>query len=116
VAALNHLHLHVRDVARSKRFYEEWFGLREHVRHGDILFLRDERGLDLALAPDAHPAALPPWFHFGFRLPTAGDVAALHARMERERLDGLGPLHRDDDFVHFRARDPDGHVIEVYGE
>ena len=33
---LNHLHLHVRDTERSKRFFGAWLGFVEKVRHGDI--------------------------------------------------------------------------------
>ena len=113
---LNHLHLHVRDTAQSGRFYEQWFGLREHVRHGDILFLRDGATFDLALAPDPAPPPLPSWFHFGFRLGRAEDVRDLHRRMASASLPGLCDLYADDDMVSFRVRDPDGYGIEVYWE
>lgn len=113
---LNHLHLHVRDKAQAQQFYEAWFGFREHVRHGDILFLRDDAGLDLALAPDASPAPLPPWFHFGFRLASSDDVTALHASMQEQGVTILSPLKQWDDLVVFRCADPDGYAIEVYWE
>lgn len=41
---LNHLHLHVHDTERSRRFYEAWFGFREHARHDDLLFVRNGDG------------------------------------------------------------------------
>jgi catechol 2,3-dioxygenase-like lactoylglutathione lyase family enzyme len=116
MAALNHLHLHVRDVGRARRFYERWFGFREQAQHGDILFLRDEAGLDLALAPDDAPKPLPAWFHFGFRLPRPEDVASLHRRMARADVAGLGALSKDEGFHVFRVRDPDAHVVEIYWE
>ena len=50
MASLNHLHLHVKDLAASRRFYERWFGLRESAVHHGIVFLRDDTGLDLALS------------------------------------------------------------------
>jgi catechol 2,3-dioxygenase-like lactoylglutathione lyase family enzyme len=113
--ALNHLHLHVADVDRARVFYARWFGLRPHVQHEDVLFLRDEAGMDLALAPG--PAdVMPPWFHFGFRLETPEAVRALHAAMHEngERL--IAPLAEEEGFVWFRCADPDGHAIEVYWE
>ena len=64
---INHLHLHVRSVERSRAFYEKYFGLREHVMHGDILFMRDaDDGLDLALAPAANTRPVPGMVPFRF--------------------------------------------------
>lgn len=112
--ALNHLHLHVADVARSRAFYETFFGFREDVRHGDILFVADETGFQLALAPGP-VEPMPPWWHFGFRLPSPGDVRALRTSLAaagHEITDGGD----DPDFVWLRVHDPDGYRIEVYWE
>jgi catechol 2,3-dioxygenase-like lactoylglutathione lyase family enzyme len=38
----NHLHSRVSVIARSRDFCERFFGLREHVWHGDVLFMTDE--------------------------------------------------------------------------
>ena len=110
--ALNHLHLHVAEVARSRAFYETYFGFREDVRHGDILFVADESGFQLALAPGPVDP-MPPWWHFGFRLPSPEDVRSLR---ERLRDAATGEEGDDPDYVWFRARDPDGYLIEVYWE
>jgi len=112
---INHLHLHVGDVARAAAFYGRAFGLREHVWHEDVLFLRDDAGMDLALAPGA-PGELPGWFHFGFRLETPQAVRDLHARLTAEQVTMRSPLSEEPDFVWFRCEDPDGHGIEVYWE
>jgi catechol 2,3-dioxygenase-like lactoylglutathione lyase family enzyme len=114
VPALNHLHLHVRSVERAKTFYESYFGLREHVWHDGILFMRDDCGMDLALAPSDQPEVMPPWFHFGFRLDTPEAVRALHASLPRDAI--AQPLTEEPDFAVFRCKDPDGHLIEVYWE
>ena len=113
---LNHLHLHVRDLERSQRFYETYFDFHERVRHGDILFLQNAEGFDLALVPDREPAALPGWFHFGFRMPSAASVREFHARLAAagERLPR--PLVDEEDLVSLRVSDPDGYTIEVYWE
>lgn len=116
MANLNHLHLHVRDVMASQSFYGKWLGFEEHVQHGPIVFLRDDAGFDLALAPDPSPAPLPSWFHIGSRRRTAAAVRTMHASMRRGLGRRVGALHDDEGWVHFRVRDPDGYVVEVYWE
>ena len=112
---LNHLHLHVRNVDRSKRFYESYFGFRERVRHGNILFLRNASGFDLALVPDRTPLSFPEWFHFGFRLGSARAVRNLHSRMRSEGA-RVHDIEEHADYVTFRCMDSDGYGIEVYWE
>ena len=112
---LNHLHLHVTSVPAAAAFYTGHFGFREHVWHGDVLFLRDEGGMDLALAPGP-PDDFPPWSHFGFRLDDADAVRSLFARLEAEGVAIREALSEEPDFVWFRCADPDGHLIEVYWE
>ena len=112
---LNHLHIHVRSVDRAKAFYERFFGLREFVRHGEVVFMRDGKGMDFALAPAAEPEPMPPWFHFGFRLPDVAAVEALHAQIVEAGV-ACEPLGREPDIVWFRCRDPDGYGVEVYWE
>jgi catechol 2,3-dioxygenase-like lactoylglutathione lyase family enzyme len=116
MSRLNHLHLHVRSVERARAFYMNYFGLRDHVWHGEMLFMRDaDDGLDLALAPAETLDAFPPWFHFGFRLGRPDDVRELHRRLEQDGVEP-SPLEQFPDFVVFRCRDPDGHQVEVYWE
>lgn len=113
---LNHLHLHVADVDRSRSFYEDHFGFREKARHGRILFLTNERGFDLALAPDDATEPFPPWFHFGFRVPEAETVRKMYGEMRSAGVEIKGDLIDDLGYVTFRCFDPDGYGIEVYWE
>ena len=113
---LNHLHLHVADVERAARFYESLFGLRRLVWHGEALFLRDDAGMDLALAPTREVEPFPTWFHIGFRQQGKADVEALFARMTADGVTIREPLQVMDDFAVFRCADPDGYQIEVYWE
>lgn len=113
---LNHLHLRVRSRDASQRFYETFFGLAEQARHGDIVFLGDRAGMDLALAPAEEVEAFPTWFHFGFRLPSPGEVERLHARLSEAGAPIREPLTREDELVYFRCADPDGYGVEVYWE
>ena len=113
---LNHLHLHVLDQDRSRTFYETYFGFRERVRHGDILFLTNQDSFDLALAPAETVESFPKWFHFGFHLPSADDVRALHKRMTADGIAVPKGLVDEPDLVSFRCVDPDGYGIEIYWE
>jgi catechol 2,3-dioxygenase-like lactoylglutathione lyase family enzyme len=115
---LNHVQLLVRDVAASRAFYAEWFGLGEAVHEEpDFVILRDAAGGLLALHAGRPAAAVEDAFHhsfhLGFQVPTAEDVEAFH---ERARAAGLEELafERAGGFSFARVRDPDGHAVEVY--
>ena len=113
---LNHLHLHVSDVAVARRFYEDLFGFTERIWHGPILFLTNEDGFDLALAPDPSPQSFPAWFHFGFRLPSIDAVEKLHERAQALGVNITVPLERHEDLVFFCCKDAQSYRIEVYWE
>jgi len=110
---LNHLHLHVRNLDRAQHFYESCFRFREYMRHGEILFLRNTSGFDLALVPDRKPSSFPEWFHFGFRLASPRAVRKLHNRMTSEGL-RVHDIEDYENYVTFRCMDPDGNSIEIY--
>lgn len=114
---LNHLHLHVRDIPRARRFYERYFGFaRDTVREEGFLIVRNMDGFDLAFMEDKDPAPLAPWFHFGFRLPSREAVRALHDRMAAEGIAIARPVEDHGSWMSFRCADPDGYAIEVYFE
>jgi catechol 2,3-dioxygenase-like lactoylglutathione lyase family enzyme len=110
---LNHLHLHVRNVNRSEHFYESYFGFRQNMRQGNITFLRNASGFDLALVPDRKPSSLPEWFHFGFRLASPGAVRKLHGRMISEGV-RADEVEDYENYVTFQCMDPDGFRVEIY--
>lgn len=110
---LNHLHLRVRNLDRAQRFYESYFRFREHMRVGEILFLRNTSGFDLALVPDRKPSSFPEWFHFGFRLANPRAVRKLHSRMASEGM-RVHDIEDYENYVTFRCMDPDGNRIEIY--
>ena len=113
---LNHIHLHVASVPRAAAFYERYFGLRRSVWHGEILFMRDEAGMDLALAPADTPEPFPSWFHIGFRLDSKVAVEALHRDVHEGGETIRTPFTQEGAFCFFRCADPDGYQIEVYYE
>src|ERR1700675_4600494 len=69
----NHLHINVRDLARSIRFYREAFGLKVGFSAGkDLIFMVPEtKGHSLALhqvGPDEPVGMAGGFQHFGFKL------------------------------------------------
>ncbi|HEX2594194.1 MAG TPA: VOC family protein [Rhizomicrobium sp.] len=113
---LNHIHLHVTSVKRAAAFYERYFGMRELVWHGDMVFMRDVAGMDLALAPCDALEPFPAWFHIGFRLESKNAVEALFDRVKADGIPIREPFTSEGDLSFFRCNDPDGYQIEVYYE
>jgi catechol 2,3-dioxygenase-like lactoylglutathione lyase family enzyme len=113
---LNHLHIAVKDLTESRRFYETYLGFKERTYHGHILFLSNDQGFDMALDPKYTPEPLPKWFHFGMRMKTAEDVKNLYKNLQQEPKFIKHPLEEYPDFVFFYAVDADGYPIEVYWE
>jgi len=111
---LSHLHLHVRDRARSEQYYCDWFKLVVSRRSQQLTFLSDSQHFDLALMDDPSPQAVPAWLHFGFRQDTGNEVIALHDAMVDAGIPIIKPLYQDETLVSYRCADPDGYVIEVY--
>jgi catechol 2,3-dioxygenase-like lactoylglutathione lyase family enzyme len=115
---LNHLGLPVSDVARSLRFYAEYFGFdpatAQEYADGTIIVRNADR-FDLALHAVATVGPVPEFLHFGFGLPSGPDVRSLQDRLA---ADGAEILESDDEpaYVAFKVADPDGHRIEVYWE
>jgi catechol 2,3-dioxygenase-like lactoylglutathione lyase family enzyme len=112
----NHVHFHVRDLARSRTFYKRWFEMEDGRAGEKTSFLRSQDGFDLAISQHSDPAPLPASFHFGFKLRSGAHVRELHQRMRQEGIPLEGPLHANDDFALFRCVDPDGHLLELYWE
>jgi len=111
---VTHLHLHVRDRARSIAFYERWFGLRVTSAGHEISFMKGDRDFLLALMDDPTPEPDPQWLHFGVRLDTAEQVHEMAVAMATDGVPIVKPVHEGDALVAFRCADPDRHVIEVY--
>ena len=111
---LHHLHLNVRDRARSERFYGQWFDLTVDRRTDALSFLLDAHDFLLVLQEDASPAPLPDWFHFGFPQVDGAAVLSLHNRMVAADVPLCRAYSVQPDITAFRVRDPDGHPVEVY--
>lgn len=112
----NHIHLHVRDLERSKDFFKRWFDMVDGPDYGNIVFVCDADGFDLALSKDESPDPLPSWFHWGFKLASRTAVQQLHRGMVAAGVPITKAITRSDNLALFRCADPDGHQVEVYWE
>ena len=114
---LKHLALLVRDIRTARHFYETYLGFdtSDATWHGDVLFIRDADGFDLALMPGDHPPNPGAFHHFGFLVADAAAVRALQKRLEADGVPILEVVE-DPDQVSFKCVDPDGYTVEVYSE
>jgi catechol 2,3-dioxygenase-like lactoylglutathione lyase family enzyme len=113
---LNHLNLTVPDVARTREFFENYFGFRCVAERGRgfLAVLVDESGFVLTLNnfDDAAQVQYPGAFHIGFMQETREHVDGMY---ERLRAGGFNPeppkeFHGAWTF-YFRA--PGGFLVEV---
>ncbi len=116
---LTHLHLVVRDLERSVRFYVDVFGMEETFRDGpNMVFLRTPGARD-TLTLNADPAQVDQAGrrggvdHFGFRLKDASQLGAAIVAVEA----GGGRLVERSEHVpgvpFAYVEDPDGYLIEL---
>src|SRR5581483_10488871 len=115
---MKHLALAVTDQARSRRFYESYFGFDAKPARGydgSVLMLYDADGFALALGQADEPPRLPPFLHFGISLP---DREAVLAFRDRVTADGIRIVEEWDEpeYVSVKCLDPDGYVVEAAWE
>ena len=116
---LTHIHLVVRDLERSLRFYQGVFGMEERFRSGPrMVFLNTPGTSDLVtLNEDPEEAQLAGVnggvAHFGFRLEKPSDLDAAIEEVEGAggRLLRRGEHAPGVAFAY--VVDPDGYVIEI---
>src|SRR5262249_13008505 len=106
--------LPVPDQARSRRFYETYFGFdAEPAREydGGVLMLYDADGFALALGPTEEPIRLPAFLHFGVHLPSPEAVRALRDRLAADDVQIVEEWN-EPEYVSVKCLDPDGYVVE----
>ena len=116
---LTHIHLVVRDLERSLRFYKNVFGMEERFRDGPkMVFLNTPGSQDLiTLNEDPAQAQVAGVnagvAHFGFRLLQSADLAAAIGMVEAAggKLIRRGEHAPGKTFAYIE--DPDGYVIEL---
>lgn len=111
--ALNHLHLNVRDLERSVRFYKEAFGLVETFRpEPKLAFMSPPGSRDSLALDEASPIGSQGVRHFGFKL----EVADLDRAIEQVKRAGGKLVSRGKHagrFPYAYVADPDGYEIEL---
>jgi catechol 2,3-dioxygenase-like lactoylglutathione lyase family enzyme len=116
---LTHLHIVVRDIGRSLRFYQAVFGMEEMFREGSTLIFLRTPGADDTLTLNEDPGLRDDAGrsggvqHFGFRL---RDKADLDRVVEEVGAAGGRLLRRGEHepghpFAY--VADPDGYTIEL---
>jgi catechol 2,3-dioxygenase-like lactoylglutathione lyase family enzyme len=116
---LTHIHLVVRDLERSLRFYGDVFGMEERFRDGPhMVFLNTPGSNDLiTLNQDSQVVHLAGSnggvAHFGFRLASSSDLDTAIAEVERAggKLLSRGKHPSGPPFAY--VTDPDGYIIEL---
>lgn len=115
---LSHLGLPVRDVQRSRHFYETYFGFdpstAQRYEDGTVI-VRNAEDFDLALHTVEKVDRSPEFLHFGFRVPAPDDVRSLLARLKADGVETI-ETYDEPEYVAFKALDPDGHRVETYWE
>ena len=113
----NHLHLNVRDLARSVRFYKAAFGLEVSFSAGpDLIFMKPAGGghsLALHLVGADEPVGMAGGFqHFGFALDDEDHDRAI-AQIERAGGSLVSRGKHAGKYPYAYVADPDGYVIEL---
>jgi catechol 2,3-dioxygenase len=116
---LTHIHLVVRDLERSLRFYQQVFGMKESFRSGPKMVFLNTPGSRDMVTLNEDPAQADRAgrsggvAHFGFRRSEGADLDAAVAEVEAaggrlvergEHAPGVGYAY---------VTDPDGYVIEL---
>jgi catechol 2,3-dioxygenase-like lactoylglutathione lyase family enzyme len=115
---LTHIHLVVRDIDRSVRFYTSVFGMKEQFRVGPhMVFLSTPGSRDLiTLNQNPQEAKLAGVNggvdHFGFRLASPSDFDAAVTEIESAGGALVSRGEHSPGVPYVYVKDPDGYVIE----
>ena len=117
MSAKVHLHMHASDLAKSRDFYERFFGgTPVKVKPGYVKFLPEWAPVNLALS-DGHAMGEGVIDHVGVQVDSPATVVAQLQRVKdaglsvREEM-GVNCCHANQD--KFWVKDPDGVEWEVY--
>ena len=116
---LTHIHLMVRDLERSLRFYQGIFGMRELFRDGEAMVFLNTPGSRDSITLNEDPAMSEGAgksggvAHIGFRLANKSDLGAAIAEVEQAGGKLLSRGEHAPGVPYAYVSDPDGYVIEL---
>jgi len=115
ILELNHVALHVKDVAASCKFYENILTLPSIPRPafdfpGAWFSLGSVQQLHLIGEREASVHNHPQGNHFALRVSSVQEVAA---ELQSKNISFMGPQQRPDGKWQLFLQDPDGYVIEL---
>jgi catechol 2,3-dioxygenase-like lactoylglutathione lyase family enzyme len=113
---LKHLHLMVKDIKISQKFYQDLFGFKEKIWYGDdLLFLQNSDGFDLALTPCDKVVPLPKGVHYGFTVTDSSFLENLYKNGKNAFPDCFQKAPANyGDWGTLICQDPDGYNFEIY--
>jgi catechol 2,3-dioxygenase-like lactoylglutathione lyase family enzyme len=111
VSGLNHIVLHVRDVARAKKFYTELLGMTVYRENSRQVFMHcGQQGVALFEQREDTPLTTGNDLnHLAFDI-TTGTYEAVKAELERH---GVAVSGRPGDARCIYFHDPDGHRLQL---
>jgi catechol 2,3-dioxygenase-like lactoylglutathione lyase family enzyme len=116
---LTHIHLVVRNLERSLRFYQQVFGMRERFRDGDAMVFLNTPGSQDSITLNEDPSRLDVAgqsggiAHFGFRLANKLDLNTAVREVEKFGGKLLSRGEHAPGVAYAYVADPDGYVIEL---
>ena len=113
---LNHLNLTVTDVAKTRKFLEKYFDLRDGGGNKNMAFLSDENGMVLTLTSmkvgKETAVKYPATFHIGFIQESEERVNEINRRLKEDGFDVPPPSKQHGSWTFYFAA-PGGFTIEV---
>jgi len=108
---LRHLALLCARHSHRAALYEAFFGFDQGDSEwfGDVLFVRNDEGFDLAFMKGDHPPNPGAFHHFGFQLPDRESVSTLHQRLIDARVPIIELVDESAQYS-FKCVDPDGYT------
>jgi catechol 2,3-dioxygenase-like lactoylglutathione lyase family enzyme len=114
---LNHVNLSVPDVAKTREFFETYFGYRCVASRGrdTLAVLTDESGFILTISNFEKVAQVeyPGAFHIGFMQDSSEEVDAVYARLTAAGFEADPPREFHGAWT-FYLRAPGGFLVEVF--
>jgi predicted enzyme related to lactoylglutathione lyase len=115
---LTHLAIHVSDIARTLKFYQQVFDMTVMYQEQDMLQLTTPGCHDILVFERKHAQIKTGGgiAHFGFRLRSPGDINIIYEKVVAAggKIMSKGEFVPGSPFIFFK--DPDGYTVEVWYE